>query len=195
MKPEKPKKMKTDIYFNGKYTGNTMDPYKFVDDIRKKRRLNIIPNQVNVAFYPQFEEVRISTEKGRVRRPLIIVENGKSKLTESILKKIETGKTDWSYLINHGIVEYLDAKEEENTIIALRPKNITKDTTHLELSPVAMMGLSAGLIPYPEYNRGDRRGEEDTGGISKSIDNRNADIRENQYGNRKGGVFFCVDQR
>lgn len=156
MEPEKPKKMKTDIYFNGKYTGNTMDPYKFVDDIRKKRRLNIIPNQVNVAFYPQFEEVRISTEKGRVRRPLIIVENGKSKLTESILKKIETGKTDWSYLINHGIVEYLDAKEEENTIIALRPKNITKDTTHLELSPVAMMGLSAGLIPYPEYNRGDR---------------------------------------
>ena len=150
------KKANVDIYFNGKYIGDTEDPLKFIDDIRKKRRLNIISNQVNIAYYSYFNEVRISTEKGRVRRPLIIVENGKPKMTESIMKKIETGKADWSYLINHGIIEYIDAKEEENTFIALRTEDISKDTTHLELSPVAMLGLSAGLIPYPEYNRGDR---------------------------------------
>lgn len=156
MVQETSQKTKTAIYFNGKFVGVTGNSQKFVEDIRKKRRLNIIPNQLNIAYYPQFEEIRMSTEKGRVRRPLIVVENGKSKLTESILKKIESGKADWSYLVNHGIIEYLDAKEEENCIIVLKPEDITKDVTHIELSPVAMMGLSAGLIPYPEYNRGDR---------------------------------------
>jgi DNA-directed RNA polymerase subunit B' len=153
---EHEKSTSTDIYFNGKLVSRTGNPEKFVDGIRKKRRLNIIPGQVNVAFYRQLNKIRINTENGRVRRPLIIVENGKPKLTEAVLRKLETGKIDWTYLQNHGIIEYLDAEEEENSFIALWPEEVTKEHTHLELSPVTIMGLSACLIPYPEYNRGDR---------------------------------------
>ena len=50
----------------------------------------------------------------------------------------------------------MDAEEEENAYVALYPENVNGDHTHLEINPVTMFGISASLIPYPEYNRGDR---------------------------------------
>jgi DNA-directed RNA polymerase subunit B' len=155
--PAKPiSQRQVDVYFNGRFVTQTKEPNAFVDDIRKKRRSGLISDQVNIAYYPEFKEVRISTEHGRVRRPLIVIENGKPKLTQDIIGKLEKGKIEWSYLVEHGIIEYLDAEEEENSYIAITPDVVTKEHTHLELDPIAMMGTSAVLIPYPEYNRGDR---------------------------------------
>ncbi len=145
-----------DVYFNGRFVSTTKTPEDFVMDIRTKRRAGIIPHQLNVTFLKELGEIRISTEHGRVRRPLIIVENGKPKFTEAIAEKVAERKVDWHYLIQHGILEYLDAMEEENSLIAITAETVTKDHTHMEINPLTMMGLSANLIPYPEYNRGDR---------------------------------------
>ncbi len=145
-----------DVYFNGRFIGVTADVEGFVNDIKKKRRLGILSDQVNAAYYPEFGEIRINTESGRARRPLIIVENGKHRLTQEIMKKLEKGEIDWSYMVNHGIIEYLDAEEEENSYIAVYPEDLTEEHTHLEMNPIALFGVSATLIPYPEYNRGDR---------------------------------------
>ncbi|MBU0953135.1 MAG: DNA-directed RNA polymerase subunit B [Nanoarchaeota archaeon] len=149
-------KEKVDVYFNGRYLSHITNPEAFVDDIKTKRRAGILPHQLNVSYLTAFNEVRISTEHGRVRRPLVIVENGKSKFTPSLAEKLKEGKIDWQYLVQHGVIEYLDATEEENSYIALEVKDVTKDHTHLEINPLTMMGFSANLIPYPEYNRGDR---------------------------------------
>ncbi len=155
-RPKPPKPKGCDIYFNGRFTGVTGDVEGFVNDIKKKRRLGIISEQVNIAHYPEFGEIRINTDSGRTRRPLIIVENGKHKLTPEILKKLEKGGIDWNYMVNHGIREYLDAEEEENAYIAMYEDELTPEHTHLEMNPIALFGVSATLIPYPEYNRGDR---------------------------------------
>jgi DNA-directed RNA polymerase subunit B' len=155
-KDVKPAKKTTDVYFNGKLVSEVNNPETFVADIQKKRRLGIIPNQVNITYNQQMNEIRIHTDNGRVRRPLIIVENGKSKLTPAIMEKLTQGKISWSYLLEHDIMEYLDANEEENAYIALFEDELTKEHTHLELNPLAMLGLSGSLIAYPEYNRGDR---------------------------------------
>ncbi|MFX1475876.1 MAG: hypothetical protein ACFFCO_10435, partial [Promethearchaeota archaeon] len=40
--------------------------------------------------------------------------------------------------------------------VKLCRSHLNKDTTHLELNPIVILGISACLIPYPEYNRGDR---------------------------------------
>ena len=145
-----------DIYFNGRFVSTTANPAAFVEEIRKKRRNGLISSQLNIAYHTEFGEVRVSTEHGRVRRPLLIVENGKHKLTADIVRKLEEGKTDWKHLVEHGVVDFLDAEEEENTYIAIDEAHLTKDHTHMELDPIVMMGTSAVLIPYPEYNRGDR---------------------------------------
>ena len=145
-----------DVYFNGEFIGRTFSPAKIVGNLRKKRGAGLINEQLNVVYYDRFNEIRVNTENGRVRRPLIRVENGKHKMTAELAKKLKTEDIDLSYLIRHGIMECLDAEEEENTYIALKSENITSAHTHMEVTPLSMLGLPATLIPYPEYNRGDR---------------------------------------
>lgn len=145
-----------EITFNGRFVGETRKPEELVAEVRRKRRAGLLPAQLNVAFSNDTQEVRITTEPGRVRRPLIIVENGKPKLTDAIFEKLEKGALTWSQLVEQGVMEYLDAMEEENALVAINAEALTKDHTHMELDPITMLGLSATLIAYPEYNRGDR---------------------------------------
>jgi len=145
-----------DIYFNGNFMGSTVKPDEIISGIKKKRRHGILSDQLNISYNPQFKEVNINTDPGRARRPLIVVENGKPKLTKEHIFKLKDGKITWDYLTKHGIIEYIDTEEEENTLIAIESENVTKNHTHMELNPILILGISASLIPYPEYNRGDR---------------------------------------
>jgi len=148
--------MRCDVYINGMYVGVTDKPEELVAEIRRRRRYNMIPSEVNIAYFKEFNEIRINTDAGRARRPLIIVENGKPRLTEEMIRNLKEGKITWDYLLKHNVIEYLDAEEEENAYIALSPEEVTKEHTHLELNPMSILGISASITPYPEYNRGDR---------------------------------------
>jgi len=145
-----------DVFLDGRFIGQTNDPEKFVKEIRDKRRSGLISNQINVAWHKHLDEVRILSDSGRTRRPLIIVENGKQKLTNEHIEKLKKGEIGWDDLLKTGVIEYLDAEEEENSYIALRESGLTPEHTHLELDPSTILGLSASFIPYPEFNRGDR---------------------------------------
>lgn len=146
----------TEIFLDGRYMGETKAPEKYVNEIREKRRTGLLSNQVNVAYHRNLDEIKVLTDSGRVRRPLLIIENGKLKFTKEHLEKIKKGEMTWEDLLKNGIVEYLDAEEEENAFIALRENTLTPENTHLELDPSTILGLSASFIPYPEFNRGDR---------------------------------------
>jgi len=145
-----------DVFWDGAYVGATNNPLGLVNEIKEKRRLGLLSGQVNVCYYPHLKEVKILSESGRVRRPAIVVENGRSKLTEEIIDKIKKGEVSWGDLIKMGVVEYLDADEEEGTYVALTPEDLTPEHTHLELDPSIILGLSASFIPFTEFNRGDR---------------------------------------
>jgi DNA-directed RNA polymerase subunit B' len=144
------------IFFDGKYIGTTEEPEKLVKTILEKRRTGQISNQVNVVYYPHLNEIRILGDSGRVRRPLIVVENGKPKLQKEHIEKLKKGEMTWNDLIKEGIIEYLDPEEEENAYIAVKEEDLTPQHTHLELDPALILGLSASFIPYAEFNRGDR---------------------------------------
>ncbi len=55
----------------------------------------------------------------------------------------------------NGIIELVDANEEENCLIAIEEKNLKK-YTHLEIFPSAILGAGASIIPYPEHNQSPR---------------------------------------
>ena len=129
---------------------------EIVEEIRRKRRNGLINNQINIAVFEDTKEIRINTDSGRIRRPLIVVENGKPKFTKEYVEKLKSGEITWSDLISFGVIEYLDAEEEENALIALNEDELTEKHNYMEISPLCALGLDASLIPFPEYNRGDR---------------------------------------
>jgi len=145
-----------DVFLDGEFVGVTEKPEEIIKTVKEKRREGEISEQINVAYLQHLDMIRILTDSGRTRRPLIIVENGKPKLTNQHIEKIEQGKMTWSDLMKEGVIEFLDAEEEENTYVALRPEELTEEHTHLELDPTVILGLSTSFVPFPEFDRGDR---------------------------------------
>lgn len=146
----------TSVFFNWAYIGDVKNPKILVKEVKKMRRKGSLPKEVNVYYDEFLDELLINTDSGRLRRPLIVVENGKPKLKKSHIRDIKNGKITFEDLVKSGVIEYLDADEEENSYIAIWPEDVTKEHTHLELNPLIIFGLSSSLIPYGEYDRGDR---------------------------------------
>ena len=145
-----------DVFFNGMFIGVVKNAKDFVAKIREKRRAGEFHIQMNVRDDDDLEIISISTEPGRVLRPLIIVENGSSKLKNEHLVQLEQGEITWGDLIKQGIIEYLDASEEENSLVALYPEDITPEHTHLEIDPISLFGAVTSLVPYGNHDQSSR---------------------------------------
>ncbi len=144
------------VFMDGKIIGSTSNSVALVEKIKEKRRYGMISYYVNVSYLPEFDEVHINTDSGRLQRPLVIVENGKPKITDKMVEKVKKGEMGWYDLLKNGIIEYIDAEEENNAFVAITPENVTKDSSHLEIHPGVILGISASLVPFAEHNRGDR---------------------------------------
>ena len=140
------------VYLDGRAIGFVEDGKKFAEEIRKNRRVGAISGEVNVAYRKGLNEIRINADRGRARRPYIIVENGASRYTEDLKEKLKSKEIDFNYLLRRGVIEYLDAEEEENAIVAINKDSITKATTHLEIDPAILFGLTFNVSVYPEHN-------------------------------------------
>merc|ERR1711970_943289 len=66
------------------------------------------------------------------------------------------GKLVFNDFIKKGLIEYLDVNEENDSSIALYESEIEPETTHLEIKPFTLLGVCAGLIPYPHHNQSPR---------------------------------------
>ena len=129
---------------------------EIIPEIIKRKRSNLISNQTGVGFYPELHEIRINTDQGRIRRPVIVVENGVGKLREDHIERLSSGEITWNDLVSESAIEYLDSDEENDALVALKPEDLTPDHTHLELDPFIILGVSAALLPFSEHDRGDR---------------------------------------
>ncbi|MEM0366071.1 MAG: DNA-directed RNA polymerase subunit B [Acidilobaceae archaeon] len=155
------------VFLNGRPIGYHPDGESLVKTIRERRRSNRLCYgrvedhrcfEVSVAHIKigSISEVYINTDEGRLMRPVIVVENGKPKLTSEHIKLLETGKLRFWDLVERGIIEFLDPDEEENTYIAELISDLTSEHTHLELWPSGIMGVSASTIPYADHNQSPR---------------------------------------
>lgn len=146
----------TDVYLNSKYAGHIDEPRLFVEKLKEERRKNKINQNVNVYYNETSDVVEVEAGKGRARRPLIVVKDGRPLLTESHVKQLEKDEISWSDIIQQGVIEYIDAAEEENCYTAFFESELTPENTHLEVTPLAMLGLATSLVPYGNFNQSTR---------------------------------------
>jgi DNA-directed RNA polymerase subunit B' len=142
-----------DVYVNGKFVGTVKDSQEFTNQVITERRKGTLSKNLNIFRDAELDEVHVECSKGRARRPLIVVRDGVSLLTQDHVKQVKKGELSWEDLINKGIIEYLDALEEENAMVAFREEELTKENTHLQISPMDMVGICTGLVPYGHHNQ------------------------------------------
>ena len=107
------------VYLNGDFIGYHDDPGRLTNQIRGERRKGKLPDDVNVRFDPETREVIINCDRGRIRRPLLTLNNGTTVLTRDMLKKLDNGEYQLKDLVKKGAMEWIDAEEEENLYIAV----------------------------------------------------------------------------
>jgi len=155
--------LKTDtarVFLDGKLIGYSNDGHNLVNSLRELRRSNKIHAHVGISIWDPDEKdatrrIYVNCNAGRVLRPLIIVSNGKSTLTSDHLDKISKKLISWADLLRMGIIELIDANEEENCYISFDEK-FSKQHTHMEIFTSSILGAGASIIPYPEHNQSPR---------------------------------------
>lgn len=181
----------TKVFVNGVWMGVHRDPSNLVKTIKKLRRKDDIDSEVSVVRDIRERELRLSTDGGRVCRPLFIVEEDTQQLmlTKKHVRWLGQGKNDtgeeykWSNLAKEGVVEYLDAEEEETVMISMTMEDLEATRlksegysmqpqeqdfdpakkiktpfhahrwTHCEIHPSMILGICASIIPFPDHNQ------------------------------------------
>ncbi len=146
----------TDVFIDNKYIGNVEDPFKFRDGIVSERRRGNVSHFVNVSYVEDRDQLIIETSRGRAIRPLLVVKDGKTLLTDKHKEQLTKNELTWQDLVKQGVVEYLDATEEEDALVAFTEEELTPDHTHLEVSALDIFGLITTLVPYGNYTQGVR---------------------------------------
>ena len=149
------------IFVDGKLIGYIEDGSQLANTLKNLRRNGKIHPHIGIYFYSSLnanatKRLYISCNSGRVLRPLAIVKEGKSLMTSEVIEKINKKFLSWIDLIYMGIIELVDANEEENCFISIDLNAIDSNTTHIEIYPPSILGIGASVIPYPEHNQSPR---------------------------------------
>ncbi len=145
-----------DVFLDERYIGKVENAQAFLDGIKKSRREGTISKSVGISYNDNLNEIHVETDKGRARRPLIVVEKGASKLTKELIDKLNKNELGWDDLVKKGVIEYLDSAEEENALVALDESEVTDKHNYLEISPVVILGLTTSLVPFGNYGQAPR---------------------------------------
>jgi DNA-directed RNA polymerase II subunit RPB2 len=179
----------TKVFVNGVWMGVHRDPTNLIETLKKLRRKDDVHPEVSIVRDIRERELRLYTDPGRVCRPLFIVEDQELVLQKKHVRWLSQGNTDdgedfkWQHLTKSGVIELLDAEEEETVMICMTPEELesarlhgrgipkkedpefdpaarikpsnegTHAWTHCEIHPSMILGICASIIPFPDHNQ------------------------------------------
>lgn len=144
------------VMFNGLILGKHRQPQRFANALRKLRRAGKIGEFVSVFVNEKQLCVYVASDGGRVCRPVVIADKGVSRIKEHHMKELLDGVRVFDDFLHEGLIEYLDVNEENNALVALYEGEADSKTTHIEIEPFTILGVCAGLIPFPHHNQSPR---------------------------------------
>ncbi|EGC37242.1 RNA polymerase II core subunit [Dictyostelium purpureum] len=156
----------TKIFVNGMWVGIHHQPDKLLGTLRLLRRCGDVSVEVSVVRDIREKELRLYTDPGRCCRPLFVVQDNKLQVKKHHISKLINNSDEykWQDLLNEGIIEYIDAEEEETVLIAMTPddlvplanEQIVHTYTHCEIHPSMILGVCCSIIPFPDHNQSPR---------------------------------------
>jgi DNA-directed RNA polymerase III subunit RPC2 len=157
------------VFLNGIILGAHTRPRYLVKMLLTMRRQGQAGQFVSLYLHAGQRAVHIATDGGRVCRPMIIVDEKTEipRLKQHHIEGLVVRTITIRDLLRQGVVEYVDVNEENNCLIAVterelelaRKKGLEKRNmafTHLEIDPLTLLGVVAGLIPNPHHNQSPR---------------------------------------
>ena len=156
----------TRVFLNGAWIG-TLEPEttrSTIDSLKAAKRECLLHPQTGIIWKINLRELWITTEAGRMLRPLLYAPAMREVLGDpQLAKHIDTMKT-WEELLlwktpgGHHLMEYIDPGETEGALIAMTYKAVLEDAqkTHVEIHPSCILGSLASNIPFPDHNQSPR---------------------------------------
>ncbi|KAF4592204.1 RNA polymerase II subunit 2 [Ophiocordyceps camponoti-floridani] len=156
----------TKIFVNGVWVGVHQDPKHLVNQVLDTRRKSYLQFEVSLIREIRDQEFQIFSDAGRVMRPVFTVqqeddaetgiEKGHLVLTKDLVNRLTKEQSEthedmstkfgWEGLIRAGAVEYLDAEEEETSMICMTPED-------LELYRLQKAGIALDEDPGDDLNK------------------------------------------
>lgn len=203
----------TKVFLNGTWVGVHNNGGQLTDALRMLRRKNTIGFEVTIIRDVREREIKVFTDAGRVCRPLFVVDNdphsehrGSLALRREHVQKLQNDQLiladmqdqglseeqkqentfGWHGLVQSGVIEFLDAEEEETAMIIMTPDDLeehklvragipwvepkddphrrikakpnasVRTWTHCEIHPAMILGICASIIPFPDHNQSPR---------------------------------------
>jgi DNA-directed RNA polymerase III subunit RPC2 len=144
------------VFLNGTLIGVHRYPNVLSQRIRALRRCGRLHPHVSIFVQDRQKCVHISCDGGRIVRLYIVVRRGTAAVTSQHLEDLRVGLKSINDFLAEGLVEFLDVNEANDCLIAVYPSDIAAHTTHLEIEPFSLLGIVAGIIPYPHHNQSAR---------------------------------------
>jgi DNA-directed RNA polymerase II subunit RPB2 len=136
--------------------------------LRKAKRCGRIHVQTGIIWKAALKEIWITTEAGRMLRPLFYAEalreiaadrSGKLQAEVAAIPSWERLLL-WESPRGNALIEYIDPGETESSYIAMFPEDVIKNLkdsyTHAEIHPSTALGTLASNIPFPDHNQSPR---------------------------------------
>jgi DNA-directed RNA polymerase II subunit RPB2 len=159
----------TRLFLNGAWLGtlNTGDTLHTLELLRTAKRCGRIHVQTGIIWKASLREIWITTEAGRMLRPLFYAEALRDIAADTSGKLLAevTAIQNWERLLlwqspkGNALIEYIDPGETESAYIAMFPDDVvsSKDSyTHAEIHPSTALGTLASNIPFPDHNQSPR---------------------------------------
>ena len=164
------------IFVNGKWIG-MFPPSSAIECINRlyvAKRSGFIQRQIAIVWKPTVKELWLSTEAGRLVRPLYyapaILEIARTEPSAraKMLSEVNGCKCwedllRWKTPSGHNLIEYIDAGETEQAMICMEsseliamPKAQADSYSHVEIHPCVILGSIASTIPFPDHNQSPR---------------------------------------
>jgi DNA-directed RNA polymerase II subunit RPB2 len=131
----------TKVFVNGVWMGVHRDPTNLIETLKKLRRKDDVHPEVSIVRDIRERELRLYTDPGRVCRPLFIVEDHQLALQKKHVRWLIQGNTDdgedfkWQHLTKSGVIELLDAEEEETVMICMGREELENARLHARGMP------------------------------------------------------------